>query len=163
MLQPHTQVGLILAGRGNKGTQRTLQLEECSVASPLMSPCRHGLCSRAAEPREPPTYVVCGLMCRSHTLHLICIKDNVFIPSQNGQHSPGIFTGFWQLCLQAMAVQCGSPSTHWQKVQSSSFHCSSWARSLLFTQQLALVLSIDSNSTSEMKETAMDIVGLGMK
>lgn len=58
-------------------------------------------------------------------------------------------TGFWQLCLQAMAVQCGSPSTHWQKVQSSSFHCSSWARSLLFTQQLAFVLSIDSSSTSE--------------
>lgn len=33
----HAQVGLILAGKGNKGTQRTLQLEECSVASPLMS------------------------------------------------------------------------------------------------------------------------------
>lgn len=71
------------------------------------------------------------------------------VPSQKGQHSPGILTGFWQLCLHAMAVQCGSPSTHWQKVQSSSFHCSSWARSLLFTQQLALVLSIDSSSTSE--------------
>ncbi|TNN87214.1 hypothetical protein EYF80_002416 [Liparis tanakae] len=51
-----------------------------------------------------------------------------------------------------MAVQWGSPSTHWQKVQSSSFHCSSWARSLLFTQQLAFVLSIDSNSTSEWTE-----------
>lgn len=36
---PHTQVGLILAGNSNKGTQRTLWLEECSVASPLMSPC----------------------------------------------------------------------------------------------------------------------------
>lgn len=71
------------------------------------------------------------------------------IPSQKGQHSPGILTGYWQLCLQAMAVQCGSPSTHWQKVQSSSFHCSSWARSLLFTQQLALVLSIGNSSTSE--------------
>lgn len=71
------------------------------------------------------------------------------VPSQKGQHSPGILTGFWQLCLHAMAVQWGSPSTHWQKVQSSSFHCSSWGRSLLFTQQLALVLSIDSSSTSE--------------
>lgn len=55
-----------------------------------------------------------------------------------------------------MAVQCGSPSTHWQKVQSSSFHCSSCARNLLFTQQLALVLSIDSNSTSERKDRDSD-------
>lgn len=77
------------------------------------------------------------------------IKPLLSVPSQKGQHSPGIFTGFWQLCLHAIAVQCGSPSTHWQKVQSSSFHCSSWARSLLFTQQLAFVLSIDSSSTSE--------------
>lgn len=82
-----------------------------------------------------------------------------FIPSQKGQHSPGILTGFWQLCLQAMAVQCGSPSTHWQKVQSSSFHCSSWALSLLFTQQLALVLSIDSSSTSEGRDTDMQLYG----
>lgn len=82
---------------------------------------------------------------------LLCgalIKPLLSVPSQKGQHSPGILTGFWQLCLHAIAVQCGSPSTHWQKVQSSSFHCSSWARSLLFTQQLAFVLSIDSSSTS---------------
>lgn len=44
----HTQVGLILVGRGNKETQRTLQLEECSMASTLMSLWRHGLCSKAA-------------------------------------------------------------------------------------------------------------------
>lgn len=55
---PHTQVGLILAGNSNKGTQRTLWLEECSVASPLMSPCWHGLCGKAVGTQEPPT---CGM------------------------------------------------------------------------------------------------------
>lgn len=55
---PHTQVGLILAGNSNKGTQRTLWLEECSVASPLMSPCWHGLCGKAVGTQEPPA---CGM------------------------------------------------------------------------------------------------------
>ncbi len=59
-----------MAGNGNKGTQRTPQLEECSMASPLMSPCRQGLCSKSCGGHRSLLHVVCGLMCTLYRYEL---------------------------------------------------------------------------------------------